>query len=89
MVTTANPEWDRLIRLWRQHGMSASDSVRHGAKEVVFESYPNLGYNYRLSDIQAAVGRAQLARLPEVLERHRALARRYLERLPADRKSVV
>ena len=63
--------------------MSVSDTVRHGASQVVFEAYPVLGYNYRLSDIQAAVGRAQLARLPEVLERHRALARRYQERLPA------
>lgn len=83
MLTTANPEWDRQFRLLRQHGMSVSDSVRHGARQVVFEAYPVLGYNYRLSDIQAAVGRAQLSRLPEVLERHRALARRYLERLPA------
>jgi len=83
MLTTANPEWDRQFRLLRQHGMSVSDTVRHRASQVVFEAYPVLGYNYRLSDIQAAVGRAQLARLPEVLERHRALARRYLERLPA------
>ncbi len=82
MLTTANPEWDRQFRLWRQHGMSVSDSVRHGAKQVVFESYPVLGYNYRLSDIQAAVGRVQLARLPEVLERHRALAKSYQELLP-------
>jgi dTDP-4-amino-4,6-dideoxygalactose transaminase len=83
MVTTADPEWDRLIRIWRQHGMSVSDSVRHGAKEVVFESYPVLGYNYRMTDIQAAVGRVQLARLPEVVDRHRALATRYQELLPA------
>src|SRR6266853_2013772 len=62
MLTTANPEFDRQFRLWRQHGMSVPDTVRHGAREVVFESYPVAGYNYRLTDIQAAIGREQLKR---------------------------
>jgi dTDP-4-amino-4,6-dideoxygalactose transaminase len=61
--------------------MSIPDTVRHGASEVVFETYETLGYNYRLTDLQAAVGRAQLQRLPDILERRRALARRYAELL--------
>jgi dTDP-4-amino-4,6-dideoxygalactose transaminase len=77
MLTTANEEWDRLFRLWRHHGMNVPDTVRHGSKEVIFESYPMLGYNFRMTDIQAAVGREQLARLPEVLERRRAQAALY------------
>lgn len=77
MLTTSNAEWDKLFRLWRQHGMSVSDKVRHGAKEIVFESYDVLGYNYRMTDIQAAVGREQLKRLPGIIERRRALAARY------------
>jgi len=81
MLTTANAEWDRALRLWRQHGMSVADTTRHGAKQVIFESYPILGYNYRLTDIQAAVGREQLKRLPGFLERRRELARRYLDGL--------
>jgi len=81
MITTANPEWDRLFRLWRQHGMSVSDSVRHGAREVTFESYPVLGYNYRMTDIQAAIGREQVKRLPEIIDRRRSLAGRYNELL--------
>jgi len=81
MLTTSNPDWDKQFRLWRQHGMSVPDTVRHGAKEVVFESYPVLGYNYRMTDIQAAVGREQLKRLPEVTERRRFLAGRYRELL--------
>lgn len=81
MITTSNPEWDRQFRLWRQHGMSVPDTVRHGAKEVIFESYPVLGYNYRMTDIQAAVGREQLKRLPEIIERRRFLAGRYRELL--------
>jgi perosamine synthetase len=81
MLTTKNPEWDKQFRLWRQHGMSVPDTVRHGAKQVIFESYPMLGYNYRMTDIQAAVGREQLKRLPEIIERRRYLAQRYQELL--------
>jgi perosamine synthetase len=81
MLTTTNPDWDRKFRLWRQHGMSVPDTVRHGAKEVIFESYPELGYNYRMTDIQAAVGREQLKRLPETLVRRRRQAQRYRELL--------
>lgn len=81
MLTTANPEGDRKFRLWRQHGMSVPDTVRHGAREVIFESYSVLGYNYRLTDIQAAIGREQLKRLPESIERRRFLAGRYRELL--------
>jgi perosamine synthetase len=81
MITTANPEFDRQFRLWRQHSMSTPDTVRHGSREVMFEDYPALGYNYRMTDIQAAVGREQLKRLPELLDRRRALAARYADRL--------
>jgi len=81
MITTSNAEWDEQFRLWRQHGMSVPDTVRHAAKEITFESYVFLGYNYRMTDIQAAVGREQLKRLPELFERRRYLAGRYRELL--------
>lgn len=81
MLTTSNPDWDRQFRLWRQHSMSVPDTIRHGAKEVIFESYPMLGYNYRMTDIQAAIGREQLKRLPEIVARRRNQAQRYRERL--------
>jgi len=77
MITTARPEWDARFRLWRQHGMSVPDAVRHAASEIVFETYENVGYNYRLTDLQAAVGRVQLRRLSAILERRRSLAERY------------
>lgn len=83
MLTTANPEWDRLFRLWRQHGMSVSDTARHGAQHVVFEEYLMPAFNYRMTDLQAAVGRLQLERLPDILARRRALATDY-RRLLAD-----
>ncbi|MDV2996532.1 MAG: GDP-perosamine synthase [Chroococcidiopsis sp. SAG 2025] len=81
MLTTSNPEWERQFRLWRQHGMSVPDTIRHGAKQVIFETYPMLGYNYRMTDIQAAVGREQLKRLPEIVARRRYLAQRYQQQL--------
>jgi dTDP-4-amino-4,6-dideoxygalactose transaminase len=81
MITTANPELDRKFRLWRQHGMSVPDTVRHGSREVIFESYPEVGYNYRMTDLQAALGRVQLTRLPEILAERRMIATAYTERL--------
>ncbi len=81
MITTKNVEWDAKFRLLRQHAMSVPDTVRHGANQVIFESYPAIGYNYRMTDIQAAVGREQIKRLPEIVARRRALAARYHELL--------
>jgi dTDP-4-amino-4,6-dideoxygalactose transaminase len=59
--------------------MSVSDLVRHASKQIIFEEYPILGFNYRMTDIQAAVGRVQLRRLPEILDRRVALANRYTD----------
>ncbi len=77
MLTMNNPQWDALFRLWRQHGMSVSDAVRHGSREVIFETYPVPGFNYRMTDIQAAVGREQLKRLDDIVSRRRARADLY------------
>ena len=77
MLTTARADLDRRFRLLRQHGMSVPDTVRHSSAEVIFEGYPVLGFNYRMTDIQAAVGREQLKRLPAMVARRRELARRY------------
>ncbi len=77
VLTTSNPEFDRQFRLWRQHGMSVSDAVRHGSPTVIFEEYPIPGFNYRLTDLQAAVGREQLKRLDIIVSRRRELAASY------------
>jgi perosamine synthetase len=77
MITTSNPEWDAKFRLLRQHGMSVPDTVRHGASLVIYESYPIVGFNFRMTDIQAAVGREQLKRLPEIVKKRRDLAAHY------------
>ncbi|HET9959617.1 MAG TPA: DegT/DnrJ/EryC1/StrS family aminotransferase [Polyangiaceae bacterium] len=81
MLTTKHAEFDKQFRLLRQHGMSVSDRARHGAREVVFEDHSVLGYNYRMTDVQAAVGREQLKRLPGIVDARRRLAARYAEHL--------
>jgi dTDP-4-amino-4,6-dideoxygalactose transaminase len=81
MLTTANAEFDRKFRLWRQHSMSVPDTVRHGAREVIFESYPEVGFNYRMTDMQAAVGRVQITRLESIVADRRRIAREYASRL--------
>lgn len=83
MLTTADPELDRRFRLLRQHAMSIPDTVRHQAREVVFEQYPEMGFNYRMSDLQAAVGRVQLRRLPGQLVERRQRAEIYSRELAA------
>ena len=77
MITTKSKDWDAQFRLLRQHAMSVPDTVRHGSSQVIFESYPTVGYNYRMTDIQAAVGREQLKRLPDIIHQRRLLAESY------------
>jgi perosamine synthetase len=77
MITTSDPELDQKFRLLRQHAMSIPDTVRHSANTVVFEEYSHVGFNYRMTDVQAAIGRVQLAKLPEIMSRRVAIADRY------------
>jgi dTDP-4-amino-4,6-dideoxygalactose transaminase len=81
MLTTSDPNFDHAFRLLRHHGMSIPDTVRHGSPQVMVEDYVAIGYNYRMTDIQAAIGRKQLERLPELVSRRRAGAARYDELL--------
>ncbi|MBI3637708.1 MAG: DegT/DnrJ/EryC1/StrS family aminotransferase [Candidatus Rokubacteria bacterium] len=81
MITTSDAGLAERVRRLRQHGMSLSDLDRHRAGAIAFESYPEVGFNYRMTDLQAAIGVEQLRRLPGVLARRRALAARYHEAL--------
>jgi perosamine synthetase len=77
MITTDEPEVAARARRLRSHGASVSALSRHEAKGLVFEEYAELGFNYRMSDVQAAIGVAQLAKLDRLLARRRAIADRY------------
>jgi perosamine synthetase len=81
MITTNNASHANTLRLLRQHGMSVPDTVRHAASQVITESYLFVGYNYRMTDLQAAMGIEQMKRLEEILRRRRELASRYREAL--------
>jgi dTDP-4-amino-4,6-dideoxygalactose transaminase len=87
MLTTADPALDARFRLLRHHGMTVGDTVRHAARTIMAEGYSVVGYNYRMTDIQAAVGREQLKRLPEMLARRRDLGARY-HRLLSDIRGI-
>ena len=63
MLTTSDSAIDRKLRLWRQHGMNVPNTVRHSSAQVIFESYDFVGFNYRMTDIQTAIGHKQLERL--------------------------
>jgi len=77
MITVHDPSIAARLRQLRQHAMDVSDLARHSASEVVVESYPERGFNARMTDMQAALGLCQLDALDEILERRRYLAARY------------
>ena len=81
MLTTNRRAYDRAARLFRNHGMNVSARQRHEAKRVIIEKYRIMAYNYRMSDILAAVGIAQMKKLPRIISWRRALAALYTKGL--------
>ena len=82
MITTERADWAATLRRLREHGMSVSAADRHAAGDrVVLESYLEVGFNYRMTDIQAAVGLVQLAKLPAMVDRRREIVAAYRKEL--------
>jgi Predicted pyridoxal phosphate-dependent enzyme apparently involved in regulation of cell wall biogenesis len=81
MVTTDDPEWAARLRRLREHGMSISAAERHASGGVKLEQYLETAFNYRMTDMQAAMGLVQLQRLPGMVAHRRELAARYDELL--------
>lgn len=77
MLVTNNKEFDTMARIIRSHGMSISDRIRHESKKFIDETYSVLGYNYRMSDVHAAIGIAQFRKLDGILKKRAFLANRY------------
>jgi dTDP-4-amino-4,6-dideoxygalactose transaminase len=88
MLTTDDPEWAARLRRLREHGMNVSAADRHAAAQPVLESYVETGFNFRMTDIQAAVGLVQLSRLGGIVAQRRELAARYTELL-SDVRTLV
>jgi perosamine synthetase len=80
MVTTDDPELARRLRLFRNHGITTDHRQREAAGSWFYEMV-DLGYNYRITDVQCALGLSQLRKLPGWLERRREIARQYDEAL--------
>jgi perosamine synthetase len=81
MITTDEDELAERLRRLRQHAMSLSDVARHNARTIAMETYDEVGYNYRMTDMQAAIGIVQLDRLGGFLAKRRGFAARYTEAL--------
>ncbi|MFC9278379.1 DegT/DnrJ/EryC1/StrS family aminotransferase [Streptomyces collinus] len=77
MITTDDAQWAARLRRLREHGMNASAAERHASDKPVLESYLEVGFNYRMTDVQAAIGLVQLGKLDAMVTRRRALAARY------------
>lgn len=77
MILTNNKKYADNLRMLRHHGMNVSDVSRHGAKKVSHEKYPVIGFNFRMSDIQAAVGIEQFKKLPGILKKRQEKAKIY------------
>ena len=77
MLTTSREDWAARARTLREHAMSVSAAERHASLVSPPESYDEVGFNFRMTDLQAAVGLVQLSRLPEVVARRRELAAVY------------
>jgi dTDP-4-amino-4,6-dideoxygalactose transaminase len=93
-ITTNREDYYQRMKLLRQHGMSVNDRVRHESSKVIFEDHIEVGYNYRMTDIQAAVGIKQLEKLDWIVAERRKIAMQYNEafrdidyiRLPIEEK---
>ncbi|GAA1978717.1 DegT/DnrJ/EryC1/StrS family aminotransferase [Microbacterium pumilum] len=77
MITTTRHDWATRARHLREHAMSVSAADRHGSVLPPAEEYTEVGYNFRMTDLQAAVGLVQLGRLPEIVARRREIASTY------------
>lgn len=76
VVTTDDPLMVRRLEMFRNHGMSADHAARDRADSWYYE-IRELGYNYRLSDLQCALAMSQLSRLDGQLSRREEIARAY------------
>ena len=81
MIATSNEKYYSRLKLLRQHAMSVNDRVRHQSDKIIFEDHLELGYNYRMTDFQAAVGLRQLEKLDWIVNERRKIALKYISEL--------
>ena len=79
MITTPHADWAARARRLREHAMSVSAAERHASLLAPAEAYDEVGFNYRMTDLQAAIGLVQLDRLDPMVRRRRELAAVYAD----------
>lgn len=79
MLTLSSKELEAKARIFRAHGMSISDLDRHNSASTTFEQYEVVGYNYRMTDIQASIGIRQMTVLDEILAKRQCVGDKYRE----------
>jgi perosamine synthetase len=89
MITTDHDEAAERLRAMRAHSASVSMLTRHTSTSVVLEGYTELGYNYKLTDIQGAIGIVQMGRIDEIIAERRQLAHRYHQSLGDEKRLVL
>jgi perosamine synthetase len=77
LLATNNQRIAQKVRELRAHGADISVKDRHVSKSVLHESYPVIGYNFRMSDIHAALGLSQFKRMDALIAKRLSLAKRY------------
>ena len=83
MLVTPHADMAAQLRRLREHGMDVSAALRHASRQPVIEKYLETGFNYRMTDVQAAIGIVQLGKLDTMVARRRQLAERYQRQLSA------
>lgn len=89
MITTDDDAAAERLRGLRAHSASVSALARHTSSNVVLEAYPEIGYNYKMTDIQGSIGIVQMGRLDEMIRERRRLAKRYGEMLGGDERLIL
>ena len=83
MLTTNDARYDEGFHILRHQGMSVADLARHSARTVIVEEYVMTAFNYRMTDVQAAIGIEQLKKMPKMVRERRQLAKEYVRQLKA------
>ena len=81
MISTSRKDYYERLKLLRQHAMSVNDRVRHESNKIIFEDHLEVGYNYRMTDIQASVGIEQIKKLDFIFSERRKIAATYIKAL--------
>jgi len=93
IITTGSDELNEQVRSLRDHGATRTDLERHESSKGFFlPDYPHVGYNYRMTDVQGALGCAQMEKVDEILDARRTQAKRYhalLEDVPGIKPPIT